>query len=70
MRGEFVLIVSAPDKVADSGADSHDATLSLLLAELPLARAVKLATALTGASKNSLYERALALKSANEVSPK
>ena len=70
VRGEFVLIVSAPDKVADSGADSHDATLSLLLAELPLARAVKLATALTGASKNSLYERALALKSANDVSPK
>jgi 16S rRNA (cytidine1402-2'-O)-methyltransferase len=72
VRGEFVLIVSAPDKVTDTDTDaeSHDATLSLLLAELPLARAVKLAAALTGASKNSLYVRALALKAASEASPK
>lgn len=70
VRGEFVLIVSAPDKITDPGAESHDATLSLLLAELPLARAVKLATVLTGASKNSLYERALVLKAASEASPK
>lgn len=70
VRGEFVLIVSAPDQVTEPDAESHDATLSLLLAELPLARAVKLATALTGASKNSLYERALALKAASESTPK
>ncbi len=70
VRGEFVLIVAAPDKLAAPDATAHDATLSLLLAELPLARAVKLATALTGASKNKLYERALALKTADEAASK
>ncbi|MEO8738750.1 MAG: 16S rRNA (cytidine(1402)-2'-O)-methyltransferase [Casimicrobiaceae bacterium] len=70
IRGEFVLIVAAPDKVAATETSDHDATLALLLAELPLARAVKLATALTGASKNSLYERALALKAASEAAAK
>jgi len=65
-RGEFVLVVGAP---AESGEDEgqHDATLALLLAELPLARAVKLAAALTGAPKNRLYERALVLQSKIEA---
>jgi len=70
VRGEFVLIVAAPGKPAAPDAAAHDATLSLLLAELPLARAVKLAAALTGASKNVLYQRALALKAADEAAPK
>ena len=61
-RGEFVLIVGAPTAAAGEADDAHDATLALLLAELPLARAVKLAVALTHAPKNRLYERALALK--------
>jgi 16S rRNA (cytidine1402-2'-O)-methyltransferase len=60
-RGEFVLLVGAPAVAAEAD-DAHDATLALLLAELPLARAVKLAVALTRAPKNRLYERALALK--------
>jgi 16S rRNA (cytidine1402-2'-O)-methyltransferase len=60
-RGEFVLLVDAPAAAAEPE-DAHDATLALLLAELPLARAVKLAVALTRAPKNRLYERALALK--------
>jgi 16S rRNA (cytidine1402-2'-O)-methyltransferase len=70
MRGEFVLIVGAPGKPAAPNAAAHDATLSLLLAELPLARAVKLAATLTGAPKNTLYERALALKAADEAALK
>ncbi len=45
---------------------AHDAVLALLLAELPLARAVKLAVALTRAPKNRLYERALVLKAARQ----
>lgn len=61
-RGEFVLIVDAPQPVTAAPADAHDATLALLLAELPLARAVKVAAALTGAPRNRLYQRALALK--------
>ena len=61
-RGEFVLLVGAPAAAAVEADDAHDATLALLLAELPLARAVKVAVALTHAPKNRLYERALALK--------
>lgn len=62
-RGEFVLIVDAPqshEATDDSGA--HDTTLAVLLAELPLARAVRVAAALTGAPRKRLYERALALR--------
>jgi 16S rRNA (cytidine1402-2'-O)-methyltransferase len=62
-RGEFVLIVGAPETVAGA-ADAHDAMLAALLAELPLAQAVRLAAALTGAPRNRLYERALELKKA------
>jgi 16S rRNA (cytidine1402-2'-O)-methyltransferase len=61
-RGEFVLLVAAPGAAAADADDMHDATLLLLLAELPLARAVKLAAALTRAPKNRLYQRALTLK--------
>jgi 16S rRNA (cytidine1402-2'-O)-methyltransferase len=61
VRGEFVLIVDAPPP-AQHADDEHDALLSLLLAEVPLARAVRLAVAITGASRNALYARALALQ--------
>ncbi len=39
--------------------------LTTLLAELPLAHAVKLACKLTGAKKNAVYARALQLARAN-----
>jgi len=64
-RGEFVLIVDAPpSRGKQASDDEHDATLTLLLAELPLARAVRVAAALTGAPRKRLYERALVLKRA------
>lgn len=58
-RGEFVLAVSAPPPVEglDAGAER---VLDLLLGELPLKQAVKLAAAISGASKNALYDLALA----------
>jgi 16S rRNA (cytidine1402-2'-O)-methyltransferase len=59
-KGEFVLIVDAP---AASGGDDAEAdrVLKLLLDEgLPVKQAAKLAHAITGASKNELYDRALA----------
>ena len=62
-RGEFVLIVDAPGATIQAGddADAHDRMLSTLLAELPVAQAVRLAVKLTGAPRNRLYERALKL---------
>lgn len=63
-RGEFVLLVSAaPPQTAGLDANS-ERTLALLLDALPLKQAVQLAVQITGANRNELYQRALALKSA------
>jgi 16S rRNA (cytidine1402-2'-O)-methyltransferase len=60
LRGEFALVLHpAPSSLA-SGPDSR--VLQLLLAELPLKTAVKLAAEITGESRNALYELALELK--------
>ncbi|OYU31388.1 MAG: 16S rRNA (cytidine(1402)-2'-O)-methyltransferase [Comamonadaceae bacterium PBBC2] len=59
-RGEFALVVhDAP--VAESSGEGLR-VLQLLLPELPLKTAVKLAAEITGESKNVLYDQALALK--------
>jgi 16S rRNA (cytidine1402-2'-O)-methyltransferase len=64
-RGEFVLIVSgAPEEKQDSLPAEAERVLRLLLAELPLKQAAALAAAITGARKNELYDRALALRDA------
>ena len=63
-RGEFVLVLHAQAEVVADGSAAHDHTLRTLLAELPLKQAVALAAELTGAPRNALYERALALKNA------
>lgn len=62
-RGEFVLLVEAAALVeqADISEDA-ERILKLLLADLPLKQAVKLATDITGVKKNILYEFALKLK--------
>lgn len=60
-RGEFVLLVSAPPPRTGLDAES-ERVLKLLLAELPVKQAAKLASAITGQSKNELYQRALELK--------
>ncbi len=60
LRGEFVLVVH-PAKVAqETGQDAR--VLKLLLAELPLKTAVKLAAEITGEHRNALYDAALLLK--------
>lgn len=62
-RGEFALVLHpAP---ASTGSAPDDRVLKLLLAELPLKTAVKLAADITGEARNALYERALALKEAD-----
>lgn len=63
-RGEFALVLH-PAPGADDSAES-ERVLRLLLAELPTKSAVKLAADITGAPRNALYERALALKSADQ----
>jgi 16S rRNA (cytidine1402-2'-O)-methyltransferase len=63
-RGEFVLVVHALAPAAAGDAASHDRSLQVLLAQLPLKQAVALAAELTGAPRNALYARALALRQA------
>lgn len=63
-RGEFVLVLHpAPRTVHEDGPDATALrTLDLLLAELPLKTAVKLAADITGTPRNALYEAALERK--------
>jgi 16S rRNA (cytidine1402-2'-O)-methyltransferase len=62
-RGEFVLLVEAPaQKEVEAIPEDAVRVLKLLLAELPLKQAVKLATDITQLKKNDLYEFALQLK--------
>ncbi len=58
-RGEFVLIISAPPPGEDLPPEALS-TLKLLLSELPLKQAVRLAAKISGAPRNALYQRALA----------
>lgn len=61
-RGEFVLMLSGAPSDAEDG--EGERVLKLLLDEgISVKQAAKLAAAITGAAKNALYERALALKS-------
>jgi 16S rRNA (cytidine1402-2'-O)-methyltransferase len=68
-RGEIVLLIAAapqkPDD-ADGGADGHggalDRVLKVLLAELPLKQAARLAAQIAGVRDNEAYKRALHLK--------
>jgi len=62
-RGEFVLLVEAAAiKEAAEIPEEAVRILKLLLADLPLKQAVKLATEITHEKKNVLYEFALQLK--------
>jgi 16S rRNA (cytidine1402-2'-O)-methyltransferase len=68
-RGEMVLVIAGePQPVADEerGADGHggalDRALKILLAELPLKQAARLAAQITEARDNESYKRALLLK--------
>lgn len=60
-RGEFVLVLH-PLPTQASGQDPDLRVLTLLLAELPLKTAVRLAADITGTARNTLYEAALQMK--------
>jgi len=60
-RGEFVLVVEGAEPGRASADSDWEHVLGTLLAELPLAHAVRLACKLTGASRKIVYARALKL---------
>jgi 16S rRNA (cytidine1402-2'-O)-methyltransferase len=59
-RGEFVLVLHP--LTIEAANDDAPRILKLLLVELPLKTAVKLAADITGAPRNALYESALLMK--------
>jgi 16S rRNA (cytidine1402-2'-O)-methyltransferase len=62
-RGEFVILVEGAPAIDEHDIDHKSQhTLEILLRELPLKQAVKLAAEISGAKKNALYELALTLK--------
>jgi len=64
-RGEFVLVIDAPpDAELAAGDSAFDVRrlLTALVAELPPARAARVAAAATGLPRDALYAQALALK--------
>lgn len=62
-RGEFVLLVEPATAIAEAAVSTEDERiLRLLMADLPLKQAVKLAAEITGSKKNALYEFALTIK--------
>jgi 16S rRNA (cytidine1402-2'-O)-methyltransferase len=60
-RGEFALVLHPVAVQADDGAEA-DRVLRLLLAELPLKSAVRLAAEISGAPRNALYGDALRIR--------
>ncbi len=63
-RGEFVLIVAGADEDPRAASAEVDALLTVLLEELPLKQAARIAARLSGVKKNRLYQRALELSGA------
>lgn len=61
-RGEVVIVVEGAGDEARADATETRRVLALLLAELPLKRAVTVAAGITGESRNRLYETALELR--------
>lgn len=66
-RGEFVLVLHPAPAPAQTGEAQGQHILALLLAELPLKTAVKLAADISGGSRNALYDAALALKQSDRI---
>ena len=64
-RGEFALVLH-PVAVSGDGGAEGERVLRLLLAELPVKTAVKLAAEISGAPRNTLYDTALRIRSESE----
>lgn len=70
-RGEFVLVIGPPPARADDVQDDTEArrVLAILLEELPLKQAARIAARLTGGRRNALYDLALSLKPDDPTPP-
>ncbi len=67
-RGEFVLILHAAlSREADAQAQEALRVVGILMRELPISQAAKLAAQITGARRNDLYDAALRLKQAEQA---
>lgn len=60
-KGEFVLIIPPREQLQDAHANTSQ-LLNILLAELPLKQAVKIASQITQENKNDVYKMALSLQ--------
>lgn len=60
-KGEFAFVLHPLAQEGDDGAEG-ERVLRLLLPELPLKTAVRLAAEITGAPRNALYQRGLSIK--------
>ncbi|PWT73505.1 MAG: 16S rRNA (cytidine(1402)-2'-O)-methyltransferase [Proteobacteria bacterium] len=65
-KGEFVLVVEGAERDAAERDDRAERVLAILLRELPLSRAVELATEIVDGKRNILYARALELRKQSE----
>jgi 16S rRNA (cytidine1402-2'-O)-methyltransferase len=69
-RGEFALVLhSVPQSTDAGGLGEGLRVLGLLLAELPLKTAVKLAADISGAPRNALYQAALQVRKQTSADP-
>jgi 16S rRNA (cytidine1402-2'-O)-methyltransferase len=59
-KGEFMVIIPARKQVQED--DKDDLLLSVLLKELPVKQAVKIASQLSATAKNELYTKALSIQ--------
>lgn len=66
-RGEFALVLHPVAVSGDDGAEG-ERVLRLLLAELPVKTAVRLAAEISGAPRNALYEAALRIRQGGDGS--
>ena len=66
-RGEFVLVVAAPEADLDAEGARAEGVLVTLMEELSPSQSARLAARLTGVNKSTLYARALALSAAKDA---
>jgi len=61
-KGEFVVLLHQPAAASQTSQLDNERLLTLLMAEMPLKKAVKIACEISGGRKNELYQQALELQ--------